>query len=347
MLENFTQRHAAQRSATNADQAEFFALKRGSANLDLGSYDDRLAGVLDELEPDKGVEPWQRDDLRNDTAVGHTQEEVERRISLLRSAYPFRLDGGTLSYEGGNACLYEFLLCICNATLTSGAHVELPRVFERVAAKLVAAYFGARARSIHTGSPRDRAVGTSFRKAMQTVSEETGEWTWGPDEGLPADPPQQRDEGCDFVVWLQAADGRQIGQLFVLGQCACGNDWDTKYRDLDLARLKRWFNPLSDVQPLRSFATPHHVIDVLLREASQQSGLFFDRARLTLIAANGGRCFLRTAHPGRDEPADRSCRWVNLTRCHRTPARWLRIVPGGRRCQWLGICFSYDRYPGI
>lgn len=291
MPDNHTYRYAVQRSATNADRVEFFALKRGSANLHVATYDDRLAGPLDELELDEGVEPWQRDDLRNDTAVGRTQEEIERRIGLLQSAYPFRLDGGTLSYAEGNARIYEFLLCICNASLTSGAHVGLPRVFERVAAKLVAAYFGARARSLHTGWPRDRAVGTSFREAMQTVSDQTGEWVWGPNEGLPADPHQQRDEGCDFVVWLQAADGRQIGQLFVLGQCACGNDWESKYEDLQLPRLWRWFNPLSDIDPLRSFATPHHVTDALLREASQRSGLFFDRARLTMIAARGGRCF--------------------------------------------------------
>ena len=291
MPDSYTQRHVVQRWATNADQAEFFALKRGSANLDVGIYDDRVAGALDELEPDEGVEPWQRDDLRKDTAVGHTQEEIERRIRLLQAAYPFRLDGGTLSHAGGNARLYEFLLCICNAPLTSGAYVTLPRMFERVAARLVAAYFGARARSIHTGSPRDRSVGTSFREAMQTVSNETGEWTWGPNEGLPDDAQQQRDGGCDFVVWLQAADGRQIGQPFVLGQCACGNDWNTKHGDLDLAQLGRWLNPLSDVPPLRSFATPHHVTDVVLREASERNGLFFDRARLTMIAAQGGQFF--------------------------------------------------------
>ena len=50
--------------------------------------------------------------------------------------------------------VYEFLLAICNAdNLTAGEYVKLPRLFERLSAKLVAAYFGPKSRSIHTGSP--------------------------------------------------------------------------------------------------------------------------------------------------------------------------------------------------
>ena len=98
-------------------------------------------------------------------------------------------------------------------------------------------------------------MGISFKEAMKTVSERTGEWKWGPEDGLPDDL-VQGDNGCDFVVWLRALDDRsKIGQLFVLGQCACGNNWVTKWNDLNLNKLQKWFNPLSTVEPVRTFTT--------------------------------------------------------------------------------------------
>ena len=114
----------------------------------------------------------------------------------------------------------------------------------------------------------------------------TGEWHWGPEEEL--DPTDVKDEGCDFVVWLHPSDGRKIAPLLVLGQCACGNNWQDKYADLDVRRVRRWFNPLSIVEPVRAFATPRHVDDDVLREASREAGLLFDRSRLALIASSGG-----------------------------------------------------------
>ena len=289
LTDPYSQRHQAQRAAKDADQAEFSALRNGSVVVDSGVYDDRVAGVFDDFDVNEPsvTESWHSEDLKYDTAVGKIYEEIERRIDILECAYPFKLDKGTLSYKqisSGIPRIYEFFLSICNSnTLTTGDYVWLPRTFERITAKLVASYLGEYARHVHTGSPRDQEIGTSFKDAMQTVSEQTGEWQWGPETGLP-NAPSNRDEGCDFVVWPDAPDGRKIGQLFVLGQCACGDNWQDKYNDLDIKRLEKWFHPLSLIEPVRSFATPHHVTDALLRDASRQGGLFFDRARLTMIA---------------------------------------------------------------
>ena len=304
----YRKRHEAQRFVVDADRAEFQALKNGTAEIDSGVYGDRVAGTLedsdfippwhegsqvdvtrlqpaiDEIAHPYDAERWHGEDLKYDTAVGGTRDEIERRIRILRAAYPFKLKGGTLSHLSSASRIYEFFLSICNATtLTSGGHVRLPRLFERIAARLVAAYFGRHAKSIHTGVPRSPDTDSSFMRAMQRVAKQTGEWVWGPDGGLPEEQ-HQGDEGCDFIVWLMASDRRKIGQLFVLGQCACGDDWQSKYGDLDLKKLQKWFNPLSVVEPVRSFATPHHVTDTVLREASRQGGLFFDRARLTMTA---------------------------------------------------------------
>ena len=286
---DYRRRHKDQRFVADADRAEFYALRDGAAEIDSGVYPDRVAGTLDDLDDNiHDAEDWQRDDLRYDTAVGRTCEEIERRVQVLGDAYPFKLKDGILSHLNSASSIYEFFLSICNSTtLAKGVYVKLPRLFERIAAKLVAEYFGGYAQGIHTGWPRDPETGSSFTEAMQHVSDLTGEFKWAPGDGLPIEQ-HQGDEGCDFIVWLSTPDQRQVGQLFVLGQCACGNDWQSKYDDLDVKKLQKWFNPLSVVDPVKSFATPHHVTDVVLREASRQAGLFFDRARLTMTAHGAG-----------------------------------------------------------
>ena len=293
----YSLRHQAQRSTHDADQAEFLALRDGTAVLDAGVYDERVAGAMDDFESNDITvgTTWHGEDLKYDTAVGKIYEEIERRQSLLGSMYPFTIDGGTLSYNPKENRIYEFFLAICNApTLTSGKHVGLPRVFERLSARLVASYFGSSSQFIHTGVPRDKDVGKSFVDAMKTVAERTLEWNWGPDDGLP-DEPVNGDSGCDFVVWPSPPDGRKIGQLFVLGQCACGNDWTTKYSDLTIKRLAKWFNPLSLVNPVRCFTTPFHVVDAMLKEASREGGFVFDRARLVSTSYNASHITIEQA----------------------------------------------------
>lgn len=285
MTDPYSLRHQAQRAAGDADQAEFFALKNGSTVIDIGIYDERVAGAMDDFDPMDGADraSWHEEDLKYDSAVGNILAEIERRTQFMGSAYPFTVSGGTIKYTPQKHPVYEFLLSICNAaTLTTGEFVQLPRLFERLSARLVAAYFGSNTRFIHTGAPRDPEIGSSFRNAMQTVAKQTGEWTWGPDEGLPNEP-WQGDAGCDFIVWPKPPDGRKIGQLFLLGQCACGNDWSTKFYDLTVSNLRKWFNPLSTVDPVRCFTTPHHVTDAMLEDASRQAGVIFDRARLVSI----------------------------------------------------------------
>lgn len=283
--EPYVLRHQEQRSAADADQAEFLAIRNGSSLTDAGIYDERVAGAMDDHEhhdPNAG-EPWQVEDLKYDSAVGRVHEEIERRSETLGAAYPFQLHGGTINHIPNGNLIYEFLLAICNAgTLTTGGYVGLPRVFERISARLVAAHLGEGARFLHTGAPRDKEIGVSFKDAMVTLANETSEWQWGPDDGLPEEP-QNGDSGCDFVVWPKPPDDRPIGQLFFLGQCACGNDWVNKLNDLTIKKLGKWFNPLSVVDPVRCFATPHHVTDAMLKEASREGGYLFDRARLVRI----------------------------------------------------------------
>ena len=280
-------RHALQ-YAEDADQVEFDALKWGGSAIVRGVHDEQVSGVLDDLANDlqiaQDLEPWQRADLIRDDSIGGVHEEILRRESLLKGTYPFELDGGTLRHRSSLSLVYEFLLAVSiSADLVSGEYVRLPRTFERIAATLIARYLGPNAKSLHVGFPRDK--GESFAGAMAQLHRLTAEWRWDPEDSLkPAD---AKDEGCDFVVWLEPSDGRRIGQLFLLGQCACGNNWQDKYDDLSVRRLQKWFHPMSLIEPVRSFTTPRHVPDEMLRESSRRAGLFFDRARLCRIAGSG------------------------------------------------------------
>src|ERR1051325_4764500 len=168
-----------QRTIKNADQAEFTAVVRQSAVVDEGVYDDRIADNLDDFDPGeaRSFEGWHRHDLEIEGAVGEVHEEIQRRVEMLGTSYPFRIDGNQLRYEASPSGFYEFCLAICNAdSLTTGSVVQLPRVFERVTAVLLKKYFGEPAEAQHTGWPRDQTGGTTFREAMAVLHRRSGEW---------------------------------------------------------------------------------------------------------------------------------------------------------------------------
>lgn len=280
---SFRSRGRDQNTCADADQAELAAILNQATALDEGVYDERVASSLDDFTPNAvGVEEgsWQEADLKYDAAVGAVHEEVERRQKVLGAAYPFQLKDGSLHYAGDKSGLYEFLLAICVApTLTKGEYAKLPKLFERVCVPIVGTMFRHPVEAYHVGYPRDKDMGVKFDDAMKRIHKLSGEWVWRPEEGY--EPSQTKDEGVDFIIWPRHADQRNIGQLFVLGQCACGNDWTSKYNDLSIPKLQRWFQPTPMVPPVRSLATPHFVVDAMLKEATRESAsMVFDRGRL-------------------------------------------------------------------
>lgn len=279
-------RNFQQKAAGDADKTEFEALVHGSAVVDAGIFDDYVADSMDDFhidDPTGELGELLQHDITYDSAAGTLHEEIERRIHLFKGNYPFSLVRNNLIYEPSENFVYEFLLSICVApNITSNPYTGLPRTFEHLSSQVVRRYFGAHTSVLHTGAPR--RDGSSFREVMNQLSQDTGEWIWGPQPGLPEEP-EDKDCGVDFVVWKPAPDGRQAGQLFLLCQCACGNDWNTKFHDLSITRLGKWFHPMCLVEPVKAFATPLSLVEGNLREASREAGLVFDRGRLTFLAA--------------------------------------------------------------
>lgn len=286
-IDPYKQRHFQQRIIKDADQTEAAAMRRGSVLVDAGLYDDRVSGAMDDfvVEDQTIKQRWHSEDIQYETASGEVFAEIERRINLLGASYPFKLDGNQLSYQQSQSHYYEFCLAISTApTITSGEYVRLPRVFERTCSLLTKLYLGDDSGSIHVGSPRDEDTGTKFIAAMEKVADLTGEWVWGPIADFGDKPQTTGDEGLDFIAWKNTPDGRK-GKIFVIGQCACGDDWDTKFEDLTLERIGKWFHPLSYVKaPIRAFATPYHLSDMNLINAQNDAGFVFERARLVMLA---------------------------------------------------------------
>lgn len=292
----YERRHHLQAVSVNVDQTEFDAIRRGSVVIDAGIRDDTISGAIEDTlvidgtdDAPSGSESWNVTDLQLDESVGGIREEIERRSRLLGSAYPFQLDTANsqrLVYSPSASGCYEFCLATCQAqSITKKPFVKLPRSFERLCARLVERYMGVGAKSVHVGWPRDSSVGRNFKTAMKQIERLPYEWVWQPESGKPEDPVHTcvKDEGVDFVVIKDLLDDR-AGWIYVLGQCACGDDWDTKWGELNEPRLRKWFRTLPPVPFMRAFATPYLLADEVLRDATSQAGVVFDRARLTVLA---------------------------------------------------------------
>lgn len=265
--------------AKDADQTELVALRFGSTRATSGVRDDTIAETLDDhYSIQDGVEEaeWQSRESSIDNASSQIIAEIERRAESLGPLYPFNLTGDVLSYEQSDSQLYEFLLCTSITTnLTKGAFRHFPRHFERIATELTANFLGPNTGYCHIGWPNDRR---RFKQAVGTAIDESKELSWSPDEGLPDAGPRGGDEGVDYILWKTFECGRPIGQPFYFGQCACGNDWDTKLNDV-AEKFFKWFSRLK-VPPSKVFAVPFVIPDAKLVEVSRDAGIVLDRLRL-------------------------------------------------------------------
>ena len=279
-----------QRIIKNADQTEFSAILTDSVLVDAGFYDDKISGALDDFNAYDNftvTENWHSIDIENESAAGAIHQEMERRKILLGNAYPFIIKDNQISYRESKSYFYEFCLAICSAdNITTGNNKEFPRIFERMSAILIKYYLGHDSDCVHVGSPRDSDIGTRFFDAMHKVHQLTNELKWNTIEDFGNEPQTTGDEGVDFIAWKNLPDKRK-GKLFVMGQCACGNDWNTKFNDLSLNKLNKWFHPLCYVYPpVRAFTTPFHLSNINLVDAQRDAGIVFDRASLSILAEN-------------------------------------------------------------
>lgn len=294
-------RHQVMAIAFNADQAEKIAVQMGSSAMSSGLDDDKAVGVFDDEIPEHAAaneSDWESSDEIIELAEGDALAEIDRRAKMLGEHYPFKLIGAGLHYVPSATGVYEFCLAASLAReLKTKRYKAIATTFERVAADVVRAYLGGNADVIRTGWPSHNVVDrpVRFKNLFEIVSKRTGEWCWDPSPPHSNDPHPRtvKDEGVDFVAWKPMPDQRP-GKLFVLGQCACGNDWDGKHGELNTTRLERWFRPSTAAAFQRAFALPRTVSGhYIFQELSKYAGLVFDRARLVAIAEENAECFIK------------------------------------------------------
>lgn len=278
-------RYAYNAIAENADEAEWAAVLHGAANFSAGTVDDAIAEAGDDFAPlDAWDDRLQGRELIQEALQGSVAELVAERQQLLGSAYPFEIRGNSLIHQPNGLPIYELLLGICQSpSLTKEPYCELPRFFEYLSMLAGCGYLGPNASGYRTGWPRPESV-SHFQALVADVKNKSGnfesEWQWQQAEHLPANPAPSfvKEEGLDVVVWNTWPD-RRTGQLYLMGQCACGKNWLDKDKDLDLSCFTEWFR-LPRVMPVRSFFTPRYAVKSLLNELSFKAGLVFDRIRI-------------------------------------------------------------------
>jgi len=285
MNDFYERRHQLQSLAGDADQTELDALRKGQAIFDQGLYDEAIADAMDDFRPDDSSDTpeWALQDLQQDDAVGSLIEIIERRKEILETYYPFNSSRNNLEYNQSDTKVYEFCL-VTSTTTEQDKKTKLTRIFEQLATLLSRRYLGPEGRAEHIGWPRKYGP-RHFRGAVDKLHQRSGEWIWHQEPGLPDDPlPRDvKDGGLDFAAWIHNLDDRS-GHLYLLGQCACGDNWPNKLTELNTQWLQRWFHPMCHVPPTRAFCVPFHITDQRLIEVSKQAGIVFDRLRLTLLA---------------------------------------------------------------
>ncbi|WP_186169822.1 hypothetical protein [Burkholderia gladioli] len=277
------------RTALNADQVEVEAIRLGVAPVIVGVEDEQIAGELDDeiLAPD--TDNWAEREAAVELAAGETLVELQRRVDLLGDAYPFVINAGALRYRGSVTGVYEFCLAASVAPrINQRPNNALPLYFELLATEVARLYIGVSARAIRTGWPShdEEQRPTRFKAMSAIVNQHSGEWVWAPVFPNPDDPDhiKVKDEGVDFVVWQPMLDNRP-GKLFLLGQCACGNDWDQKLNDIKKADLNQWLNPITSAAYLTSFFVPRHLYGAyVFGYCNERAGITFDRARIAMLA---------------------------------------------------------------
>lgn len=272
----------------NADETELEALRNGFSPIDQGVADDLMASGLDTFRrDDETQEAWAEKDLTVDSAVSELALELERRAEILGDKYPFKLTANSikLNLTNVNGLVYAFCLCLSYMKNKSTGESRLyPRIFEKISALVVQAYFGDRAKSIRTGWPREDGVPKNFVELTDYLHAETKQFFFLPQSGSPTFRAKYlKDAGVDFIVYLEHIDKEPA--LVILGQSAVGRNWLGKFDDINLKALNTMFHPLTWADPVKAFTVPFCVTNLEKEDASRSVGaIFYERLRVTYLS---------------------------------------------------------------
>ena len=195
-------------------------------------------------------------------------DELRERQSLYGSSAPFEVRDSVVyptlswtSYPEYMACLIFALEGNPNSDVLSSA--EAGKLFERLCLEPIENYFGGSA--LLYGFPTTVELDAVVRKTM-------GE------RFIHHPPSNRKDRNLDMIVWKPFDDERS-SQLIALIQCAAGNNWKLKLKELNLDAWCKYVHWAA--RPLKGFAIPTVIAsEDDMHEHSTDAGILFDRARL-------------------------------------------------------------------
>ncbi len=271
----------------HADWLELNALvsgRRGASLEDLVSA-LRTTGSTEALGDEAPVD---RGSERAQAIAESAMSIIEQRSKSCarQESYPFTVTAGRLVPTGSaRRSTYAYLLLLT----ATGINVNPPGevgagLFEDVSAVAARSYFGGDATGAQTyafGFPR-RVKPASFMRAVDDLCRQMGE---GGGAKVRPTNRSQKDAKLDLVVWIPMPDGR-AGKVLAFGQCATGNNWQTKLSELQSeAWCRKWFIDQPPVTPLRLFFLPHSVPLASWDCHAQDAGIIFDRCRIASHAS--------------------------------------------------------------
>lgn len=202
----------------------------------------------------------------------HRSQAIGRRYPIMRAGMGFQARGTWQNY-----LCYSFLLFTSlnqsygELSFRAGAR-EPSILFEVITARALELFLGGVA--VRIGAPRLPPVPGGFPAALAYLANAINEPVRG-DGGLERH--GSGDDGLD--IWLMKGfQDQRTSSVFVVAQCAIGEDWGAKRSELDLALWYRhidWFTP-----PLKAFAVPFQVNQDSWRETATRGGLVLDRPRI-------------------------------------------------------------------
>jgi hypothetical protein len=217
-----------------AEWLELLALTRPNGTSSEADLQGLLGGAEDDLAAYEGNEEEKDEEL--ETTVQEVFDELDARAAWGGRGYPFEIlkENNVLRLRHGIPrfkCL-AYLLSLLISFLKRfkekdvkdvfPAYNQLEDLFQICGTIAAAGYIDGS--SVSFGFPR--LDSSPFYQKLLSVSTSMGEGR--PKTGWsPGASPKPKDAGVDVIAWRECPD-RLPGQMYLLGQCATGNTWQTE-----------------------------------------------------------------------------------------------------------------------
>lgn len=230
-------------------------------------YETAKDSVASDIESAKGSEA--DEDMMNDI-----WQELRIRREWYGDVAPYELEGKVIIPNIHWKSRPEYVACLIwalegNPNTVIATSGEAGKLFERICNKVIRKYLNGQ--SIIYGFPSEQTL----EDIAKVINER---FIYKP-------PNYRKDRNLDIIAWQPHNDNRS-SQLVLLAQCASGNDWPKKLKELNLDAWTKYIHFSSC--PIKAFAFPAVVSDrIRFHENSVDAGILFDRCRIYRYTEDG------------------------------------------------------------